>query len=230
MNQKLNVNELLDLNFTLTAEWFRPLTAPWEVLPLIKEKIVALGESLPRDRFVEVEPQIWVAVSAKVASSAHLTAPCIIDEEAEIRHCAFLRGNTVIGKHCVVGNSVELKNVILFDYTQVPHYNYVGDSVLGAYSHLGAQALTSNVKSDKTLTSVKLDDEVYPTGLKKFGAIVGDHVEVGCSTVLNPATVIGRNTNIYPLSFVRGYVPADSIFKAPDRIVKKRPAESGETV
>ncbi|MDO5695331.1 MAG: UDP-N-acetylglucosamine pyrophosphorylase [Eubacteriales bacterium] len=222
MISELTTNALLDLTKTAAAGLFTGDEYPWTVLPKIGEFIVALGKTLPSDLFEERGTNIWVAKSATVAPSVHITGPCIIDEGAEVRHCAFIRGKVLIGKGAVAGNSVELKNAILFDGAQVPHYNYVGDSILGHKAHLGAQALTSNVKSDRRLTSVKHGDTVLETGLKKFGAIVGDFAEVGCSTVLNPATVIGRHTNIYPLSSVRGTVAADRIYKNQDEIVVKR--------
>lgn len=219
--QRLTVSELFSLEHTIAAELFSGTVYGWEVLPKINEFIKALGQSLPKDKFEQTGDNIWIAKSAKVAASASITGPCIIDEEAEIRHCAFIRGNALIGKKCVVGNSTELKNVILFDCVQVPHYNYVGDSVLGYRSHLGAGAITSNVKSDKTLVKVNLQGEKIETGLKKFGAMVGDNVEVGCGSVLNPGTVVGKNTNIYPLSMVRGFVPASSIYKKQGEVVLK---------
>ena len=195
---------------------------PWEALAGIKNFIVELGNSLPKDRFEQRGENVWVAKSAAVAPTACLNGPCIVDEEAEVRHCAFVRGSAIIGKGAVVGNSTELKNVILFNKVQVPHYNYVGDSILGYRAHMGAGSITSNVKSDKTLVVVKGGQDRIATGLKKFGAMLGDCVEVGCNSVLNPGTVIGKNTNIYPLSCVRGYVPADSIYKGEKGIVKKR--------
>lgn len=221
MFEELRIENLLDLDKTVAKSYFNGIEYPWQILPKIKDFIIELGESLPKDKFTEVKDRVWIANSAKVFDSAHIIAPCIIDEEAEVRQCAFIRGNVIIGKNTVIGNSVELKNSIIFDYAQVPHYNYIGDSVLGYKSHLGAQALTSNVKSDKTLTTIKLGSETIQTGLKKFGAIVGDFVEVGCSSVLNPATIIGRNSNVYPLSSVRGVIAPESIFKNKDNIVKK---------
>lgn len=219
--KRLEVCELFSLEHTIAAEIFSGVTYAWEVLPKISEFIKILGQSLPEDKFEKKGDNIWIAKSAKVAATASITGPCIIDEEAEIRHCAFIRGNALVGKKCVVGNSTELKNVILFDCVQVPHYNYVGDSVLGYRSHLGAGAITSNVKSDKSLVKVNLQGEKIETGLKKFGAMVGDNVEVGCGSVLNPGTVIGKNTNIYPLSMVRGFVPALSIYKKQGEVVLK---------
>lgn len=218
------INNLYELNETIAAELFTGKEYPWEVLSEIKEFIIKLGSTLPEDKFDEVSENVWVAKSAKVFPSAYLGAPCIIDEEAEVRHCAFIRGSAIVGKGAVVGNSTELKNVILFNKVQVPHYNYVGDSILGYKAHMGAGSITSNVKSDKTLVAVKDNAaaESIETGLKKFGAMLGDNVEVGCNSVLNPGTVIGRNTNIYPVSRVRGVIPPESIFKAQDNIVKKQ--------
>ena len=213
--------DLLDLDHTIAKDYLEKFEYPWEALGGIKDTIIELGKSLSKDEYDEMSENVWVAKSAKVYPTAYLGAPCIIGPESEVRHCAFIRGSALVGKGCVVGNSVELKNVIIFDNVQVPHYNYVGDSILGYKSHMGAGSITSNVKSDKTLVVVKDSDEQIPTGLKKFGAILGDHVEVGCNSVLNPGTVIGRNTNIYPGSRVRGVVPADSIYKDKDSIVGK---------
>ncbi|MBR0134562.1 MAG: UDP-N-acetylglucosamine pyrophosphorylase [Clostridia bacterium] len=215
------INDLFDLSHTRAAEIFAGKEYPWEVLDDIKPFIMKLGGTLPEDEFDHPEEGVWIAKDAKVFPSAYIGAPCIIDSGAEVRHCAFIRGSAIVGKNCVVGNSVELKNVILFDNVQVPHYNYVGDSILGYRSHMGAGSITSNVKSDKTPVVVKSGDEKIPTGRKKFGAMLGDHVEVGCNSVLNPGTVIGRNTNVYPVSRVRGVVPADSIYKDADNIVVK---------
>ena len=195
--------------------------APWDALAHIPTIIEALITTLPRDRYKEHTPGVWIAHTATVAATAHIGAPCIICEEAEIRHGAFIRGAAIVGRGAVVGNSVELKNCILFDGAQVPHFNYVGDSILGYKSHTGAGAITSNVKSDKSLVKVKVDGGVIETGLKKFGAMIGDFVEVGCNSVLNPGTVIGKGSNVYPLSSVRGTVPPNSIFKASDNIVSK---------
>lgn len=218
------ISELYNLDETIAKEVFDGKTYPWEVLADIKDFVIKLGKSLPKDKYDEVSENVWVAKSAKVFPSAYLGAPCIIDEDAEVRHCAFIRGSAIVGKGAVVGNSTELKNVILFNKVQVPHYNYVGDSILGFKSHMGAGSITSNVKSDKTLVVVKdtASTDTIETGLKKFGAMLGDNVEVGCNSVLNPGTVIGRNTNIYPLSRVRGCIPANSIFKAADAIVSKQ--------
>ena len=209
------------LSETIAAGLFEGAEYPWEVLPKIHDFILELGKSLPADKFEKRGEDIWIAKSATVAPTACLNGPLIVDEDAEIRHCAFVRGNAIVGKGAVVGNSTELKNVVLFNKVQVPHYNYVGDSVLGFKSHMGAGSITSNVKSDKTLVVVKSVDEKIETGLKKMGAMLADHVEVGCNSVLNPGTVIGRNSNIYPTSCVRGCIPANSIYKNEKEIVEK---------
>lgn len=218
----ITVSELYNLDETIAAELLSGVEYPWEALPRIHDFIIELGNSLSEDVFEKRGEHIWVAKSAKVAPTACLNGPLIVDEDAEIRHCAFIRGNTIVGKGAVVGNSTELKNVILFNKVQVPHYNYVGDSILGFRSHMGAGAITSNVKSDKTLVTVKGENISIETGLKKMGAMLGDNVEVGCNSVLNPGTVIGRNTNIYPTSMVRGVIPADSIYKCRTEIAQKR--------
>lgn len=218
----IKVDELFSLDNPLVSPLFEGVEYPFEVLPKIGEFIKKLGETLDKDIYEQIGEQIWIAKSAKVAASASITGPCIIGENAEVRHCAFIRGNAFIGNDCVVGNSTELKNVVLIGKVQVPHYNYVGDSVLGYGSHMGAGSITSNVKSDKTLVTVKLGDEKIETGLKKFGAILGDFVEVGCGSVLNPGTIIGKNSNIYPLSSVRGFIPEGSIYKNANEVVKKR--------
>ena len=207
---------------TIAAPLFQGATYPWEILSNISNFIIELGIKLPKDEYTMVSENVWVANSAKVAPTAFIGAPAIIDKEAEVRHCAFIRGNAIVGKGAVVGNSTELKNVVLFNKVQVPHYNYVGDSILGYKSHMGAGSITSNVKSDKTLVTIKNGDEKIETGLKKMGAILGDEVEVGCNSVLNPGTVVGRHTNIYPLSMVRGYVPEYSIYKKANEIVEKQ--------
>lgn len=217
----LEIKDLLNTKETLASEIFSGLCYPWEALPLISEFILLTGQKLPDDKFERIAEDIWVAKSAHVFASAYLHGPLIIDEGAEVRQCAFIRGSAIVGKECVVGNSTELKNSILFNGVAVPHYNYVGDSILGHRSHMGAGSITSNVKSDKSLVTVKCGDERIDTGLKKFGAMLGDNVEVGCNSVLNPGSVIGRNTTIYPLSSVRGFVPSDSIFKSGGNIVKK---------
>lgn len=219
--KEFEITRLYDLKETIACELFEQATYPWELLPRISTFIVEQGERLSKDIFEEISEHVWVAKSAKVAPTACINGPCIIDEDAEIRHCAFIRGNAIVGKGAVVGNSTELKNVILFNKVQVPHYNYVGDSILGYKSHMGAGSITSNVKSDKTLVTIKEKNEIVETGLKKFGAMLGDNVEVGCNSVLNPGTVIGRNTNIYPVSMVRGYIPEGSIYKKKGEIVSK---------
>ena len=216
----VTIQELYDLEHTQAKSYLAQFTYPWEALKGIKDFIVQLGSTLGDD-YQEVSPQVWVHRTAAVAPTAYLGAPCIIGAGTEVRHCAFIRGSALVGENCVVGNSVELKNVILFDTVQTPHYNYVGDSILGYKSHMGAGSLTSNVKSDKTLVVVKDGQEQIPTGLKKFGAMLGDYVEVGCNSVLNPGTVIGRHTNIYPTSCVRGVVPANSIWKTGGVVVAK---------
>ncbi len=215
------IEALYTLEETVAKDIFEGAVYPWEVLAKISEFIVTLGNSLPQDIYEKRGENIWVAKSAKIAPSACINGPAIIDEEAEIRHCAFIRGNAIVGKGAVVGNSTELKNVILFNKVQVPHYNYVGDSILGFKAHMGAGSITSNVKSDKTLVVVKAGEETYETGLKKFGAMLGDNVEVGCNSVLNPGTVIGRETNIYPTSMVRGFIPAQSIYKKQGEVAGK---------
>lgn len=214
-------SNMYTLSETIAAGLFEGAEYPWEVLPKIHDFILELGKSLPADKFEKRGEDIWIAKSATVAPTACLNGPLIVDEDAEIRHCAFVRGNAIVGKGAVVGNSTELKNVVLFNKVQVPHYNYVGDSVLGFKSHMGAGSITSNVKSDKTLVVVKSVDEKIETGLKKMGAMLADHVEVGCNSVLNPGTVIGRNSNIYPTSCVRGCIPANSIYKNEKEIVEK---------
>ncbi len=218
----IEVKNLYNLEETIAAPLFAEVRYPWEVLSKIKDFIVELGNCLPPDRFEKRGENIWIAKSATIAPTAFINGPCIVDEKAELRHCAFIRGNAIIGKGAVVGNSTELKNVILFNKVQVPHYNYVGDSVLGYKSHMGAGSITSNVKSDKTPVVVKCGEQKIETGLKKFGAMLGDCVEVGCGSVLNPGTVIGRDTNVYPLSMVRGVVPAGSIYKNRNEVVEKQ--------
>lgn len=206
---------------TIAKELFEGLTYPWEALPLISDFIIRLGRSLPEDKYEQVKENVWIAKTATVYPSAYINGPAIIDEEAEVRHCAFIRGNAIVGKKAVVGNSTELKNVVLFNKVQVPHYNYVGDSILGYKAHMGAGSITSNVKSDKTLVVVRAGEETYETGLKKFGAMLGDQVEVGCNSVLNPGTVIGKDSNVYPTSMVRGFIPANSIYKKQTEITAK---------
>jgi len=220
--EEFKISNMYDLNETIAADYMKTKEYPWELLAGIKDYIIELGNSLPADKYEKRGENVWVAKSAKVFDSAYLGGPCIIDEDAEVRQCAFIRGSAIVGKGAVVGNSTELKNVILFNKVQVPHYNYVGDSILGFKAHMGAGSITSNVKSDKTLVVVKngADDKVE-TGLKKMGAMLGDNVEVGCNSVLNPGTVIGRNCNVYPLSCVRGCIPEGHIFKDKDHVVKK---------
>ena len=215
-----NVTELFDITHSMAGNYLSGFEYPWQALKGIKDLILTLGPQLGEE-YTEAAPQVWVHNTAKVAPTAYLGAPCIIGAGTEVRHCAFIRGSALVGENCVVGNSVELKNVILFDNVQVPHYNYVGDSILGYKSHMGAGSVTSNVKSDKTLVVVKNGEEKIETGLKKFGAMLGDFVEVGCNSVLNPGTVIGRNSNVYPTSCVRGVVPADIIWKTGGIVVKK---------
>lgn len=219
--KRLEISTLFDTQHTIAKEIFEGKKYPYEVLPSICDFIKKLSVDLNSQKFDHLGEGVFVAKSARVAKSAHITGPCIIDENAEIRHCAFIRGNAIIGKSAVVGNSTELKNAILFDRVQVPHYNYVGDSILGYGAHMGAGAITSNVKSDKTNVSVMLDGKKCETGFKKFGAILGDMVEIGCGSVLNPGTVIGKHTNVYPLSMVRGYVAENSIYKTRGEIVEK---------
>ena len=218
----VKVEKLYNLEETIAADLFMGVVYPWEVLGRIHDFIIELGNSLPEELFEKRGENIWVAKSAHIAPTASLNGPLIVDEEAEIRHCAYIRGSAIVGKGAVVGNSTELKNVVLFNKVQVPHYNYVGDSILGYRAHMGAGSITSNVKSDKTLVTVKAGGEQIPTGLKKMGAMLGDFVEVGCNSVLNPGTIVGRNSNIYPVSSVRGFVPSDSICKNGGEIVSKR--------
>lgn len=219
--ESIQIKNMYDLNETIAAEIFEGKTYPWEVLPLIKEFIVKLGNTLSPEEYDKIGEDIWVAKSAKIAPTVALNGPCIIGKDAEVRQCAFIRGSAIVGEGAVVGNSTELKNVILFNKVQVPHYNYVGDSVLGYKAHMGAGSITSNVKSDKKLVVVKSPEGQIETGIKKFGAMLGDEVEVGCGTVLNPGSVVGSHSNIYPLSSVRGFVPANSIYKKQGEVVEK---------
>ena len=219
--ESIKTKSLYNLEFTLAAELLESCEYPFEALPKISNFILKLGSTLSSDEFDKIGDNIWISKSAKVAKTASINGPCIIDADAEIRHCAFIRGNAIVGKGAVVGNSTELKNVILFDKVQVPHYNYVGDSVLGYKSHMGAGSITSNVKSDKTLVVIKKGNEKIETGLKKFGAMLGDEVEVGCGSVLNPGTIIGKNSQVYPLSSVRGVVAENSIYKRAGEVVEK---------
>jgi len=216
----IKIKDLYDLNHTLASSYLNSFSYPFEALNGIKDFIIDLGKKLPKDEYDEVKENVWIHKTATVFESAYLGAPLIVGANSEIRHCAFIRGSALVGENCVVGNSTELKNVILFDNVQVPHYNYVGDSILGYKSHMGAGSITSNVKSDKTLVVIKGEENI-PTNLKKVGAFLGDFVEVGCNSVLNPGTVIGKNTNIYPLSSVRGVIPANSIYKNGKIVLKK---------
>ena len=216
------IQDLYDLDHTLAADYLRQFTYPWEALAGIKEFILQLGPTLDPEEYEERAPHVWVHKTAKVFDSAYLGEPCIIGPETEVRHCAFIRGSALVGANCVVGNSVELKNVILFDHVQTPHYNYVGDSILGYFSHMGAGSITSNVKSDKKLVVVHNGTESIETGIKKFGAMLGDYVEVGCNAVCNPGTVIGRHASVYPTSCVRGVVPENCIFKNSGVIIERK--------
>ena len=218
---RLKTVDLMEFVGTLAEGLLSSYEYPYEVLPHIGDYIKEIGPKLDKRVYEQREENIWIAKSAKIAQSASITGPCIIGENTEVRHCAFIRGNALVGNDCVVGNSTELKNVILVGKVQVPHYNYVGDSILGYGSHMGAGSITSNVKSDKTLVTIKTEETKIDTGLKKFGAILGDYVEVGCGSVLNPGTVVGKKSNIYPLSMVRGYIPSDSIYKNAGEVVKK---------
>lgn len=221
MYENLKNKNLYNLDETIAKDIFKDVEFPWEVLPLIKDFIIPLGESLPKEEYEEKEEHIWIAKSAKIYPTATILAPCVIGKNTEVRPGAFIRGNAIIGEGCVVGNSTELKNVILFNNVQVPHYNYVGDSILGYKSHMGAGSITSNVKSDKTNVTIRYEGDIIKTGLKKMGAILGDYVEVGCGTVMNPGTIVGSNTNIYPLSMTRGYIPRRSIYKRQGEVVPK---------
>lgn len=218
----IKICELYDLEHTIAADYLGSFTYPWEALKGISELIISLGKALSPDEYDNPSENVWVHKTAKVFPSAYLGAPCIIGANTEVRHCAFIRGSALVGENCVIGNSVELKNVIIFDNVQTPHYNYVGDSILGYKSHMGAGSITSNVKSDKSNVVIKSAGEEIETGIKKIGAMLGDNVEVGCNSVLNPGTVIGRGSNIYPTSCVRGVVPADSIWKTGGVIAPKR--------
>ena len=220
--ENVKINQLYDLSHTAAKDYLSKFTYPWEALKGISEFIITLGKTLSSDEYDNPSENVWVHKTAKVFPTAYLGSPCIIGANTEVRHGAFIRGSALVGENCVVGNSVELKNVILFDNVQTPHYNYVGDSILGYKSHMGAGSITSNVKSDKTNVIVKSDDEKIETGIKKIGAMLGDFVEVGCNSVLNPGTVIGRNSNIYPTSCVRGVIPSDSIYKTGGVIVHKQ--------
>lgn len=220
--KEMTIKELYTLEETIAKDIFEGATYPWEVLPKIGSFIVELGQTLSSEEYDKVGENVWIAKSANVFDTAYVHGPAIIGKNAEVRHCAFIRGNAIVGEGAVVGNSTELKNVILFNKVQVPHYNYVGDSILGYKAHMGAGSITSNVKSDKKLVVLKTPEGPIETGLKKFGAMLGDEVEVGCGTVLNPGSVVGSHTNIYPLSSVRGFVPAGSIYKKQGEVVEKR--------
>lgn len=213
--------DIFDLSHTLANKYFEQFKYPWEALSGIKDFIIEFGGNLDREEYLQINNFVWVHKSAKIASSAYICAPCIIGEGTEVRHCAFIRGSVLIGKNCVIGNSTEIKNSIFFDGVQIPHFNYVGDSIFGYKAHLGAGAITSNVKSDKSPVTVKDKDNKISTGLKKFGAVLGDFVEIGCNSVLNPGTIIGKNSTIYPLCSVRGVVPENSIFKNNGEVVFK---------
>lgn len=216
------INEMYDLEHTLAKDYLKQFTYPWEALKGIKDFIITLGNSLDKNEYIETSEHVWVHKTAHVFPSAYLGAPCIIGPETEVRHCAFIRGSALVGANCVVGNSVELKNVIIFDHVQVPHYNYVGDSILGYYAHMGAGSITSNVKSDKKLIVLHEDGNELETGLKKIGAMVGDYTEVGCNAVLNPGTILGRNCIVYPTSCVRGVISENSIWKNDGIVIKRK--------
>ena len=220
--KSVEITNLYDLDKTIAREIFINKVYPWEVLPEIKEFIVKLGNTLPEDKFNKIGENVWIAKSAKIFPSAYIGGPCIIDEEAEVRHCAFIRGSAIIGKKAVVGNSTELKNVILFDNVQVPHYNYVGDSILGYKAHMGAGSITSNVKSDKTLVRIKDNVESIETNLKKVGAMLGDNVEIGCNTVLCPGVIVGRNSIVYPSNMVRGVISENLIYKVKNNVIERK--------
>lgn len=221
MYDQIKNKALFNLDETIAKDIFEDVTFPWEVLPLIKDFIKTLGESLSEEEYEHPAEDIWIAKTASVAKTASISGPCIIGKNTEVRHCAFIRGSAIVGENCVVGNSTELKNVLLFNNVQVPHYNYVGDSILGYKSHMGAGSITSNVKSDKTKVSIRYQGDMVHTGLKKMGAILGNYVEVGCNSVLNPGSIIGSNTTIYPVSMVRGFIPKGSIYKKQGEIVGK---------
>ncbi|MCD8052790.1 MAG: UDP-N-acetylglucosamine pyrophosphorylase [Lachnospiraceae bacterium] len=221
--ENFRICSMFSLEHTLAKPLLERAEYPWEVLGQIKEFIIALGKTLPADEYDQVEENVWIAKSARVAPTAYIGAPAIIGRDAEIRHCAFIRGSALVGEGAVVGNSTELKNVILFDKVQVPHYNYVGDSILGYHAHMGAGSITSNIKADQTSVTIQFPEQKFNTGLRKMGAMLGDWVDIGCNSVLNPGTVIGPHTNVYPLSMVRGSVPANSIYKKAGDVVEKIP-------
>ena len=220
--EKIKIENLYNLEETIAKDIFEGYTYPWEVLPKIKEYIIELGKTLDKEKFQEIKPNVWVATSAEIAPTAYINGPCIIDEEATLRHCAFIRGSAIVGKKAVVGNSTELKNAILFNNVQVPHFNYVGDSIIGYKAHLGAGVKIANLKSDKTAIIIKDEKNKIETGMRKIGALVGDYVEVGCNSVLYPGTIIGRNTNVYPLSSVRGIIEENRIYKNKNEIIVKK--------
>lgn len=217
-----SIANLFDPSHSIAWPLLKEYTYPWEALPHIEEFILALGPTLPKDKFTEIKPSVWVANDVKIAPTVSITGPAIIDEGTELRQCAYIRGKAIVGKGCVIGNSCELKNAIIFDNAEVPHYNYVGDSILGYHAHMGAGAITSNIKSDRTNVVLRIGEERIETGLRKMGAILGDYAEIGCNSVLNPGSLIGPHTNVYPLSFIRGAVAKNSIFKGPDNVVEKK--------
>ncbi len=221
MTDKVSIHCLYDLTHTAAAPLLGKLTYPWEALPEISEFILKLGPTLPAEEYDRRGENVWIAKTARVFDSAYINGPAIIGPNTEVRQCAFIRGSALVGAGCVVGNSTELKNVILFDSVQVPHYNYVGDSILGYKSHMGAGSITSNINSDKTLVVISADGDRIETGLKKIGAMLGDRVEVGCNSVLNPGTVVGKDSTVYPLSMVRGFIPARSIYKHAGEVANK---------
>lgn len=221
INEKCKISNLYNLNETIAREIFNNCAFPWEALSKIKDYILELGNSLDANKYNKIGENVWIAKTATIAATAVISGPAIIGNNTEVRHCAFIRGNAIVGDNCVIGNSTELKNVLLFNNVQVPHYNYVGDSILGYHSHMGAGSITSNVKSDKKLVTIKYNEEKIETGLKKLGAIIGDNVEIGCGSVLNPGCIIGKNSNVYPLSSVRGIIDENSIYKNHGEIVKK---------
>lgn len=218
----IKITELFDLTHTIAADYLKGFTYPWEALKGIGELIISLGKNLDPQEYNNPSENVWIHKTAKVFPSAYIGAPCIIGANTEVRHCAFIRGSALVGENCVVGNSVELKNVIIFDNVQTPHYNYVGDSILGYKSHMGAGSITSNVKSDKTNVVIKSNEVSIETGIKKIGAMLGDNVEIGCNSVLNPGTIVGRNSNVYPTSCVRGVIPENSIWKTGGVVILKK--------